>query len=123
MTGRQALLLAPTSILAEQHHAKLQQILSSLPPSFVKKLAKTSSDNQRRHNQGQKRIEGGDREGDREGCVMLMTSSTFKGKADREKAYERIASGGVLLMVGTHSLLHVPTFCSLGLVCIDEQHK
>ena len=111
-----------TGVLAEQHHAKLQQLLSSLPPSFIEKLAKRSSCNHQRSQDEGQRVDI-EAEEEQEGCIMLLTSSTFKSKVEREKAHERIARGRVLLMVGTHSLLHVPTFFSLGLVCIDEQHK
>ena len=42
---------------------------------------------------------------------------------DRALILERIRSGEVTLLVGTHALLYVEAFHSLGLVIIDEQHK
>ncbi len=54
--------------------------------------------------------------------IALLTGSM--GTADRRDTLERIASGDVDVVIGTHALLHddiAPP--KLGLVVIDEQHK
>ncbi len=54
--------------------------------------------------------------------VTLLTGSL---KADvKAKAYEAIASGQALVVVGTHALIQeAVVFADLGLVVIDEQHR
>ncbi|MDX1643530.1 MAG: ATP-dependent DNA helicase RecG [Thermoanaerobaculia bacterium] len=57
--------------------------------------------------------------GDRYG-IALWTSSS----ADRRQRLERLASGGIDLVVGTHALLEEEVqFARLGLAVIDEQHR
>jgi len=54
--------------------------------------------------------------------IALLTGSL--GAAERRETLERIASGDIDLVIGTHALLHediVPA--NLGLVVVDEQHK
>ena len=85
--GRQAALMAPTEILAEQHYASLGKLLSNL--------------------------------GIR--TELLTGSMTVK---EKKQVRERIASGAVQLIVGTHALLTDATqFQNLGLVITDEQHR
>ncbi|KAG1677615.1 hypothetical protein FOA52_010396 [Chlamydomonas sp. UWO 241] len=88
--GHQALLLAPTEILAEQHYAQLCSLLEGLPLSESAQLS-----------------------------ACLLTGSS----RNRRDLLDEIASGRHRLLVGTHSLLFVPKFASLGLVVIDEQHR
>ena len=87
INGRQAALMAPTEILAEQHHQSLSRLFEPLGIS-----------------------------------VGLLTGSmTVKEKRTMR---ERIASGEIGLTVGTHALLSdTTTFCDLGLVIADEQHR
>ena len=60
-------------------------------------------------------------------CVPPPYSHIFPhiviGMKDKAALLSSIAEGGVKLIVGTHSLLFVPSFAALGLVVIDEQHK
>jgi ATP-dependent DNA helicase RecG len=54
--------------------------------------------------------------------VALLTGSM--GKAQRQEAMLRIASGEAGIVVGTHALLEERvTFADLGLVVVDEQHR
>jgi ATP-dependent DNA helicase RecG len=96
--GGQAALLAPTEVLAQQHH---RSIVSMLGP-----LARA----------GQL---GGAEHGTR---VALLTGS--QGARARREALLDAASGAAGIVVGTHALLqeHVQ-FADLGLVVIDEQHR
>ncbi|MBM4105378.1 MAG: ATP-dependent DNA helicase RecG [Phycisphaerae bacterium] len=85
--GRQALMIAPTEILAEQHERVLRAILAA---SEV------------------------------EVCSIVGGLPA----AVRRSRLERLASGEVALVVGTHALLGESiSFHDLGLVVIDEQHR
>ncbi len=54
--------------------------------------------------------------------VALLTGSTRKKK--REEIHEKILSGELKILIGTHALLEdIVKFKNLGLVIIDEQHR
>jgi ATP-dependent DNA helicase RecG len=54
--------------------------------------------------------------------ICLLTGSMKA--AEKRKAHERIANGGVHLVIGTHALVQETVkFESLGLAVIDEQHR
>ena len=94
----QAALLAPTEVLAQQHHRSISQMLG--PLAMAGQL-------------------GGAEEATR---VTLLTGS--QGSAARRRALLEAASGEAGIVIGTHALLeeHVQ-FADLGLVVIDEQHR
>ncbi|REE99073.1 ATP-dependent DNA helicase RecG [Thermomonospora umbrina] len=96
--GGQAVLLAPTEVLAQQHHRSITGMLGPLAQA------------------GQI---GGAEHATR---VVLLTGSQG-AKARRESLLEA-ASGAAGIVVGTHALLeeHVQ-FADLGLVVVDEQHR
>jgi ATP-dependent DNA helicase RecG len=96
--GGQAALLAPTEVLAQQHHRSIVAMLGPLAQA------------------GQL---GGAEHGTR---VALLTGS--QGAKARRAALLDAASGAAGIVVGTHALLqeHVQ-FADLGLVVIDEQHR
>ena len=96
--GGQAALLAPTEVLAQQHHRSIVSMLGPLAQA------------------GQL---GGADHGTR---VALLTGS--QGAKARREALLDAASGAAGIVVGTHALLqeHVQ-FADLGLVVIDEQHR
>ena len=96
--GGQAALLAPTEVLAVQHHRSISAMLGDL-------------------------AEGGMLGGaDQATRVALLTGS--QPTAARRAAMLDIASGGAGIVVGTHALLSGPvTFADLGLVVVDEQHR
>ncbi len=96
--GGQAALLAPTEVLAGQHHRSMTQMLGPLAMG------------------GQL---GGDERGTR---VVLLTGSM--PTAAKRAAMLAIASGDAGIVVGTHALLSDKvTFFDLGLVVVDEQHR
>ncbi len=97
-SGRQAVLLAPTEVLASQHARSLRATLGPLghggelgaPPGAT--------------------------------TVTLLTGST--SAAARREATLTIASGQPGIVVGTHALLSDDViFTNLGLVVVDEQHR
>ncbi|HEY1865768.1 MAG TPA: ATP-dependent DNA helicase RecG, partial [Candidatus Acidoferrales bacterium] len=59
----------------------------------------------------------------RAGYVVEVLASGLKAAAKRDVA-ERVKSGQVQLLVGTHALIEDPiAFARLGLVIVDEQHR
>jgi ATP-dependent DNA helicase RecG len=97
-SGGQAALLAPTEVLAQQHHRSITALLGDLASGGML---------------------GGAEDGTQ---VALLTGSL--GAAARKQALLDAASGAAGIVVGTHALLeeHV-SFADLGLVVIDEQHR
>jgi ATP-dependent DNA helicase RecG len=96
--GGQAALLAPTEVLAAQHHRNIADLLGPL---------------------GRAGELGGDPDGTR---VALVTGSL--GAAARRRALEEVGSGAAGIVIGTHALLYEGVdFADLGLVVVDEQHR
>ena len=97
-SGGQAALLAPTEVLAAQHHRSITAMMGDLAEGGML---------------------GGDTRGTR---VALLTGS--QSTAQRRRALLDIASGEAGIVIGTHALLqeHV-SFADLGLVVVDEQHR
>jgi ATP-dependent DNA helicase RecG len=96
--GGQAALLAPTEVLAAQHHRSITSMLGELALGGML---------------------GGAEHGT---TVALLTGS--QGAAARRKALLAAASGEAGIVVGTHALIqkHVQ-FADLALVVVDEQHR
>ena len=96
--GGQAALLAPTEVLAAQHHRSMAQLLGPIAEGGM--LGG---------------LEGGTR-------LALLTGS--QSTADRRQALLAAASGEAGIVVGTHALIqeHVQ-FAELGMVVVDEQHR
>ncbi len=96
--GGQAVLLAPTEVLAQQHHQSILGLLGELGQGPVLGAPEGATD------------------------VVLLTGST--PAAARRAALDRLADGSAGLAVGTHALLHEGVdFADLGLVVVDEQHR
>ena len=96
--GGQAALLAPTEVLAMQHHRSIQRLLGDLASAnsvFEKELGTQ---------------------------VVLLTGSS-KAAARRETLLAaQSGQGGIV--IGTHALLEDRVqFADLGLVVVDEQHR
>ncbi|MGH8894586.1 MAG: ATP-dependent DNA helicase RecG [Actinomycetes bacterium] len=96
--GGQAALLAPTEVLAQQHHRSITALLGPL---------------------AERGLLGGSDAGTR---VALLTGS--QGSAARRQALLDVTSGEAGIVVGTHALLQdTVDFFDLGLVVVDEQHR
>ncbi|MDS1270643.1 ATP-dependent DNA helicase RecG [Lipingzhangella sp. LS1_29] len=96
--GGQAVLLAPTEVLAQQHHRALTQLLGPLARAGQLDAA------------------------DRATRLGLLTGS--QSAAERRREMVAAASGESGIVVGTHALLEDEvTFADLGLVVVDEQHR
>jgi ATP-dependent DNA helicase RecG len=97
-TGGQAVLLAPTEVLAQQHHRSITALLGEL---------------------AERGRLGGTDIGTR---VALVTGSMTA--AQRREALLDIGVGDAGIVVGTHALLEERVqFFDLGLVVVDEQHR
>ena len=96
--GGQAVLLAPTEVLAQQHHATIAALLGDLGRGQVLGAPDDATD------------------------VVCLTGSTSAVR--RRAAMLKIATGEAGIIVGTHALLADQLqFADLGLVVIDEQHR
>ena len=100
--GAQSALLAPTSILSEQHYRSMIALLAgsgvsddgSSPPSYPLKPEE----------------------------IRLLLGST--PETEKQEIRDGLASGSIKLVVGTHALLEDPiVFSNLQLAVIDEQHR
>ncbi|WP_445263040.1 ATP-dependent DNA helicase RecG [Pseudokineococcus sp. 1T1Z-3] len=96
--GGQAALLAPTEVLAVQHHRSLTRLLGELAEAGTLGGADVAT------------------------RVALLTGSL--GARARREALLQAASGEAGVVVGTHALLQdAVQFADLGLVVVDEQHR
>jgi ATP-dependent DNA helicase RecG len=97
--GHQGALMAPTEVLAEQHHIGLRALVESLVVADPATLT-----------------------GERPVRVELLTNRTTA--AERKRLLADLRAGAVDLVIGTHALIQEGIeFPSLGLVVIDEQHR
>jgi ATP-dependent DNA helicase RecG len=98
--GYQGALMAPTEVLAEQHHLGIKTLLDGLDvPDRGDSLF-----------------------GDRPLRVELLTNRTTAG--ERTRLHDALRTGTVDILIGTHALLtDAVEFHSLGVVVIDEQHR
>jgi len=109
--GAQAALMAPTEILAEQHHSTLTQFLSlsrASWPGFGVSASRLSSTKSQPSG--------------RSPSIRLLTGSVTG--QEREEIYAGLADGSVDIVVGTHALIQESVqFKELALAVIDEQHR
>ncbi|WP_251019833.1 ATP-dependent DNA helicase RecG [Streptomyces sp. ISL-11] len=96
--GGQAAMLAPTEVLAQQHHRSITEMMGEL-------------------------AEGGLLGGADQGTkVVLLTGSM--GAAARRHALLDLVTGEAGIVIGTHALIEDKVrFHDLGLVVVDEQHR
>ncbi len=97
--GHQGALMAPTEVLAEQHHMGVRALLADLTVPDPATLL-----------------------GERPLRVDLLTNRTTA--SERTKLHAGLRAGDVDLVIGTHALLtEAVEFHRLGVVVIDEQHR
>ncbi|MFG2329237.1 ATP-dependent DNA helicase RecG [Streptomyces sp. NPDC048604] len=96
--GGQAAMLAPTEVLAQQHHRSVTEMMGEL-------------------------AEGGMLGGAEQATkVVLLTGSM--GAAARRQALLDLVTGEAGIVIGTHALIEDKVqFHDLGLVVVDEQHR
>ncbi|MET8033489.1 ATP-dependent DNA helicase RecG [Streptomyces sp. NPDC005345] len=97
-TGGQAAMLAPTEVLAQQHHRSITEMMGELAEGGMLGGAEHSTK------------------------VVLLTGSM--GTAGRRQALLDLVTGEAGLVIGTHALIEDKVqFHDLGLVVVDEQHR
>ncbi|WP_030544526.1 ATP-dependent DNA helicase RecG [Streptomyces albus] len=97
-TGGQAALLAPTEVLAQQHHRSITEMMGELAEGGMLGGAEHATK------------------------VVLLTGSM--GAAARRAALLDLATGEAGVVIGTHALIEDKVqFHDLGLVVVDEQHR
>ncbi|MDO7869164.1 ATP-dependent DNA helicase RecG [Nocardioides jiangxiensis] len=97
-SGGQAVLLAPTEVLAQQHYRSISAMLGDLAGGGMLGGADEST-----------------------GVALLTGSMT---RAQRQQALLDIVTGDAGIVIGTHALLEKSVeFHDLGLVVVDEQHR
>ncbi len=99
--GAQAALMAPTSILAEQHYKNISQLLcaatqledgSSIDPLLAPEQ------------------------------IQLLLGATTE--AEKEEIKQKLSAGTIKIIIGTHALIEDPIiFQDLQMVVVDEQHR
>ncbi|MFL1900137.1 ATP-dependent DNA helicase RecG [Streptomyces tauricus] len=96
--GGQAAMLAPTEVLAQQHHRSITEMMGELAEGGMLGGAEDSTK------------------------VVLLTGSM--GAAGRRQALLDLVTGEAGLVIGTHALIEDKVqFHDLGLVVVDEQHR
>ncbi|MEV6737004.1 ATP-dependent DNA helicase RecG [Streptomyces sp. NPDC051104] len=96
--GGQAAMLAPTEVLAQQHHRSIVEMMGELAESGMLGGAELATK------------------------VVLLTGSM--GAAARRQALLDLATGEAGIVIGTHALIEDKVqFHDLGLVVVDEQHR
>ncbi|WP_030866183.1 ATP-dependent DNA helicase RecG [Streptomyces sp. NRRL S-37] len=96
--GGQAAMLAPTEVLAQQHHRSVTEMMGELAEGGMLGGAETATK------------------------VVLLTGSM--GAAARRHALLDLATGEAGIVIGTHALIEDKVkFHDLGLVVVDEQHR
>jgi ATP-dependent DNA helicase RecG len=100
--GSQAAFMAPTEVLAEQHHLTVTELLDrAFGAEEARNLFAGIS---------------------RRPVVRLLTGSTPAGR--REEILNEVATGNVDLLIGTHALVQESVeFARLGVAVVDEQHR
>ena len=97
-SGGQAALLAPTEVLAQQHHRSITAMLGDLAQGGMLGGAAHATQ------------------------VVLLTGSM--GKGARQEAMLKLVTGEAGIVIGTHALLEQQVeLADLGLVVVDEQHR
>ncbi len=108
--GGQAALVAPTEVLAAQHHRALLRLMGPLADDGARGLGGV----------GTLGLDDG-REGPHTGVVLVTGSQRI---AARREALLALASGEAGIAVGTHALLSDTVgFAELALAVVDEQHR
>ncbi|GKQ41266.1 ATP-dependent DNA helicase RecG [Streptomyces sp. A012304] len=114
--GGQAAMLAPTEVLAQQHHRSVVEMMGELASWGLWREAPPQKG-------GGGRREGGMLGGAEDATkVVLLTGSM--GAAARRQAMLDLVTGEAGIVIGTHALIEDKVqFHDLGLVVVDEQHR
>lgn len=114
--GGQAAMLAPTEVLAQQHHRSITEMMGELAENWGLWREAPPGEGRR---PGDGPAPGGSERGTK---VVLLTGSM--GMAARRRALLDLVTGEAGIVIGTHALIEDKVqFHELGLVVVDEQHR
>ncbi len=128
--GAQAAIMAPTSILAEQHYMNLVKLLCGQAQSVLQSVDVTSASQQdeaqvptwqesEAPQTEQQSLQPPPLQAEQ---VRLMVGAT--PEAEKQEIRAGLAEGSIKLVVGTHALIEEPViFKDLQLAIVDEQHR
>jgi ATP-dependent DNA helicase RecG len=98
LAGAQSAVMAPTSILAEQHYRSMLNLLAE--PNAGDQVAPPLTPTQ----------------------IRLLIGAT--PESEKEDIRQGLADGSIKLVIGTHALIEDPViFSDLQLIVVDEQHR
>jgi ATP-dependent DNA helicase RecG len=102
--GAQSALMAPTSILAEQHYQNLLRLLCQPAQAAAETIQEQFGPMLQEHE------------------IRLLVGDT--PEAEKNEIREGLANGTIKIIIGTHALLEDPVnFQKLQLAIVDEQHR
>ncbi|PWS45654.1 ATP-dependent DNA helicase RecG [Streptomyces sp. FT05W] len=114
--GGQAAMLAPTEVLAQQHHRSVTEMMGELAEKWGLWREEPPQEGGGGRREG---MPGGSGLGTK---VVLLTGSM--GVAARRQALLDLVTGEAGIVIGTHALIEDKVqFHDLGLVVVDEQHR
>ncbi|MER7907766.1 ATP-dependent DNA helicase RecG [Streptomyces sp. NPDC095614] len=114
--GGQAAMLAPTEVLAQQHHRSVTEMMGELAEKWGLWRDAPPQEGGGGRPEG---MPGGSGLGTK---VVLLTGSM--GAAARRQALLDLVTGEAGIVIGTHALIEDKVqFHDLGLVVVDEQHR
>jgi len=112
--GYQAVFMAPTEILAEQHYQTIKNLLSGNP--------KSQAPDPKQILNPKPQIKVGLLTGS--GAKQWPIDETLTEKIGKKLMLQKIAKGQIDIVIGTHAVIQKNVkFKNLGLVVIDEQHR
>ncbi len=125
--GYQAVLLAPTEVLATQHYATITRLMDQRRRAALPATAQPGSSAPGHTSVVADALAGAETSGeglDRDGSAEVTLLIGSLSAAEKNRAVERIASGEAGIIIGTHAVLSDSVlFHNLGLVVVDEQHR
>jgi ATP-dependent DNA helicase RecG len=117
-SGHQAAVMAPTEVLAGQHHRSLTALLGPLGATPL-----GTATGPRGPERAQASLLDPESEGERSALTYALLTASVTGK-NRARVLDGLASGELDLVVGTHALVQEGVaFADLSLAVIDEQHR
>ena len=120
--GAQAAMMAPTSILAEQHYNSLQRLLAQPAPVLQ---WQSPEPGEALEKQPEERPSAGLNLAPpllNSEQIRLMLGAT--PEAEKREIREGLADGSIKVVIGTHALIEEPVeFANLQLAVVDEQHR
>jgi ATP-dependent DNA helicase RecG len=116
-SGHQAAIMAPTEVLAGQHHRSMAALLGPFGAVPYLELASAPDDAQASLLDPEPAATG------EAGVTYALLTAAVTGR-DRTRLLDAVAAGDVDLVVGTHALVQEGvSFADLSLAVIDEQHR